>query len=205
LRLYFNGVQGYPLITRSALLLSMFLGGQRPTQLARVTRADVELTEDGGEIRLRDGKGARSTPRLHVIPLVGMAHDMVRDLMTINAGCAYLLSNSTETHIDIGTMGEAVREISEAMVLSERSVSPFRLGDVRRTCETMLARMKISKDVRAQLLSHGLGGVQNRNYDRHEYMDEKLLTLMAWEAKLRTIMTGQPPESNVTPIHREAA
>ena len=49
----------------------------------------------------------------------------------------------------------------------------FTVGDLRRTVETRLAGEKVSKDVRAQLQSHGLGGVQDRNYDRHDYLDEK--------------------------------
>jgi hypothetical protein len=44
-----------------------------------------------------------------------------------------------------------------------------------------LARLKISKDIRAQLLSHGLGGVQDRHYDQHTYLDEKRLALATWE------------------------
>ena len=36
----------------------------------------------------------------------------------------------------------------------------FTLGDLRRTAETSLARLGVSKDMRAQLLSHGLAGVQ---------------------------------------------
>jgi len=35
--------------------------------------------------------------------------------------------------------------------------------------------------VRAQLLSHGLGGVQHRHYDRHSYMDEKIEALQELE------------------------
>jgi integrase len=205
LMLYITALEDYPLITRSALLLSVYLGGQRPLQLARVSPADVDLTEGCEEIRIRDGKGARRTPRLHVVPLVGRAKAIVSDLMRVNGGQGYLLSNSENTHINLGTMGAAVREISEAMVLSERSVAPFRLGDVRRTCETMLSRLGIIKDIRAQLMSHGLGGVQNRNYDRNTYMDEKYISLLAWEEKLNAIMSGQPMPSNVTPIQREAA
>ena len=58
----------------------------------------------------------------------------------------------------------------------------FRLGDIRRTVETMLASLGFSSDLRGQLLSHGLGGVQNRHYDKHDYMPEKLKMLQAWEA-----------------------
>jgi integrase len=50
---------------------------------------------------------------------------------------------------------------------------PFTAGDIRRTVETRLAAEGLSKDVRAQLQSHGLGGVQSRHYDRHDYLAEK--------------------------------
>ena len=60
----------------------------------------------------------------------------------------------------------------------------FRLGDIRRTAETMLASLGFSLDLRGQLLSHGLGGVQNRHYDKHDYMPEKLKMLKAWEAHI---------------------
>jgi hypothetical protein len=51
--------------------------------------------------------------------------------------------------------------------------------------------MGISRDVRAVLLSHGLGGVQARHYDMHEYADEKRNALEAWDAKLQGIASGK--------------
>jgi hypothetical protein len=54
----------------------------------------------------------------------------------------------------------------------------------------MLAALKVSRDVRAQLLSHGLSGVQNLHYDRHSYMDEKRAALLVWERHLGTIADG---------------
>jgi integrase len=205
LRLYISGITGCSDMTRRALELALYLGGQRPTQMLRVTPSDVELTEDGGEIRWRDGKGARKTPRLHVLPLVGRARAIVGELMEINSRETFLFSNVADTHIRTETLSTAVREISEAMVLSERSVAPFQQRDIRRTCETMLARLGVSKDIRGQTLSHGLGGVQQRHYDRHGYMDEKRAVLMAWETKLQSIVTGQPVQNNVSSINREAA
>ena len=56
----------------------------------------------------------------------------------------------------------------------------FEMRDLRRTCETMLAALGVSSDIRAQVQSHGLGGVQARHYDRHNYMAEKRSTLEAW-------------------------
>src|SRR3546814_12175090 len=48
----------------------------------------------------------------------------------------------------------------------------FTPGDLRRTVEARLAAVGIGQDVRARLQTHGLGGVQQRHYDRHDYLDE---------------------------------
>ena len=78
----------------------------------------------------------------------------------------------------------------------------FDLRDIRRTCETMLAGMGISKDSRAQLLSHGLSGVQAAHYDRHSYTNEKRTALVAWEQRLDDIAAGRKP-GNVVQIKRK--
>src|SRR3546814_2144248 len=49
----------------------------------------------------------------------------------------------------------------------------FTPGDLRRTVETRLAAVGIGQDVRARLQTHGLGGVQQRHYDRHDYRSEE--------------------------------
>jgi hypothetical protein len=51
--------------------------------------------------------------------------------------------------------------------------------------------MHISKDIRAQLLSHGLSGVQAAHYDRHSYTNEKRSALIAWEQRLKQILVGE--------------
>jgi hypothetical protein len=64
----------------------------------------------------------------------------------------------------------------------------------------MLAALGISRDTRAQLLSHGLGGVQAVHYDRHGYADEKRAALVAWENRLREIETGERAAGNVVSL-----
>ena len=64
-------------------------------------------------------------------------------------------------------------KINRKMAESNEISSPFTLGDLRRTVETRLAAAGISMDIRAQLQSHGLSGVQIRHYDKHSYLQEK--------------------------------
>ena len=79
------------------------------------------------------------------------------------------------------SLSNAVTDISK--VLAEReSIEPFSARDIRRTCETLLASLKVSKEVRAHLLSHGrTTGVQNRHYDQWEYLPEKTEALETWQ------------------------
>ena len=67
----------------------------------------------------------------------------------------------------------------------------FDLRDVRRTVETMLAALRVSKDTRSQLLSHGISGVQSAHYDRHDYIEEKRAALIAWESRLAEVTEGR--------------
>jgi integrase len=89
--------------------------------------------------------------------------------------------------------------------VADLKAEPFDVRDVRRTAETMLAGMGISRDVRAQLLSHGIAGVQAQHYDRHAYTTEKRRALVAWERKLEALRTGKAAAANVTPIRKRGA
>ena len=58
------------------------------------------------------------------------------------------------TVLRLETLCNAVGDIS-ARLTEEHQFEPFRFGDLRRTCETTLARLGVSKETRAWLLSHG--------------------------------------------------
>ena len=82
--------------------------------------------------------------------------------------------------------GPRVTEIAAAM-----GGEPFDLRDIRRTVETMLAGLGVSRDIRGQLLSHGISGVQAQHYDRHDYLKEKHAALIKWERHLMRIASGE--------------
>lgn len=180
---------------RDALLATLYLGGQRPTQLLRARNADVDLP--GATITLRDPKGKRHEPRRHILPLVAEAAAIVERNLTGLKSEDRVFSTRPET------LSSVVANISRAMVKSGEARETFQLRDIRRTCETMLASLAVSSDVRAQLQSHGLGGVQNRHYDRHDYMPEKRRALELWAAHLEGLKEGK--RDNVVPIRRTPA
>ncbi|MBT9523424.1 MAG: integrase family protein [Dechloromonas sp.] len=183
-----------------ALKLALYAGGQRMAQLLRPKISDYD--KDTQTLRLWDGKGKRTSPREHLLPLAPKAASIVEKLIArarkqeeANAknegreptySGLWLFSSHGKAQLTDTTPGKRAAEICKNM-----KGLPFNLRDIRRTCETMLAAMRIHKDIRSQLLSHGLSGVQDAHYDRHGYIDEKRATLVAWEQRLDDISTGK--------------
>ncbi len=164
------------------LWLQLVTGGQRIQQLLRLTHGDVNAQT----LVIRDGKGKRSTPRLHLLPMTPEIQEVVTLLQQINPQTKGLgpdtpLFSSRESVVAPETISVVVREMSDAISLAKPEIKPFRAGDLRRSAETIMAEtLHISQDDRAQLLSHGLGGVQRRHYDKGEHRKAKLNALRLW-------------------------
>lgn len=184
-----DGLQ--PGAQRDALQLLLFLGGQRPVQMLRLKAPDVDLS--AGTVTLYDPKGARQQPRPHVLPLVKDAAALLKRRLEALAEGEPVFSTDGEHPMRVETIGAAVDEIVTAMRKADppEAREDFQLRDLRRTCETMMAALKISSDVRAQLQSHGLGGVQKRHYDRHSYAAEKMQALKKWDRHLATLRAAK--------------
>ncbi|ABE43268.1 tyrosine-type recombinase/integrase [Polaromonas sp. JS666] len=199
LRVFLKALDERPGLATDAIRLTLYLGGQRLAQLLRLKPAQFD--PDGPAVTLLDPKGKRLQPRLHVLPLTDPALAIVERLMQANADHKYLISSRGKVPVRVETLSKRVHEISTAMVKAKKARAPFQMCDLRRTCETMLARMGVSRDTRAQLLSHGLSGVQQKHYDRYDYMPEKQRTLKAWARKLDAIAKGEAP-GKVVPLRR---
>lgn len=174
---------------RDSLKLALFLGGQRPTQLLRVRPIDVDL--DAGTVTLFDPKGRRKHARAHALPLTKKACTIFARLLSVNGEAPFLFTTDGTTAIHPSTISAEVAQICAVMKEAKEAREHFQLRDLRRTCETMLAALGVSSDTRAQLQSHGLGGVQHRHYDRHDYMAEKRRALEKWKRRLEEIFAGK--------------
>lgn len=195
MRVFLAALENRSGIARDAVLLSLLLGGQRSAQLVRLKPSDVDLK--ARQLTLFDGKGARQNPRVHRLPLTERAAEIVGGLLDANGDKPFLITLNGKVHVRTETLSATVTDISVSMVSEKTAREPFELRDLRRTCETMMARMGISKEIRAHILSHGLGGVQTRHYDMHDYADEKRRALEAWGAKLTEIASGTQRENVV--------
>jgi hypothetical protein len=175
----------YPGLAGLAVRATVFLGGQRMAQLLRPSLTDIK----DGFLVLLDPKGKRDVPRRHPIPLEGMAGVVIAEAVdrANNLKTDWLFSSTGKVRLTPDTVSKYIDDVSEEFIRSSISTTPFNLADLRRTVETRLAGMGVSKEVRGYLQSHGLNGVQTRHYDRHGYEQEKrkaLRLLHAWIASL---------------------
>jgi len=188
---------------KDVLQLCLLLGGQRPMQLLRVQPGQVDLS--GGTITLLDTKGKRQQPRIHVVPLVPEAAAILKRRLDSLAADEPLFSTDGRRPMRVETLDGVLAGVVDTMLaakppeLRER----FQLRDLRRTCETMLAALKVPSDIRAQIQSHGLGGIQARHYDRHSYALEKKQALTKWARHLEKLEKGE--SSAVVPIGKRKA
>lgn len=171
-----------------AVRAAILLGGQRMIQLLRATATDVQ----DDFLVLLDPKGKRDMPRKHPIPLEGKAGEVIAEAVVRakSLKTQWLFSSDGKVKLHRDTVSKYISAVSNEFVASGKSTAPFIMADLRRTLETRMAGLGIPKDIRAQLQSHGLGGVQSRHYDRHEYEHEKrdaLRRLHQWIESLGNI------------------
>ncbi|WP_457443806.1 tyrosine-type recombinase/integrase [Roseateles sp. P5_E4] len=179
-----------PELAVRALRVGLLLGGQRALQLLRVQKADVDLEKN--VIRLLDGKGRRPVAREHLLPLNKWVLTEVKALLDrASVFETPWLFASREGKLDSGAMSNWVTELSKEMVAERLSLTPFQFSDLRRTAETLMVPLKVEESVRAQVMSHGLSGVQKRHYDKWKYVDEKRKALRTWETFLKSLLTGE--------------
>lgn len=166
---------------QAALRLQLVAGGQRMQQLLRLRWADVS----DANWTLHDGKGKRSTPRRHVLPQVPEMAEVLAEIRKFTGDREHVFA-SRGGLLSHENASATVREISDVM-----GGPPFRGGDIRRTAETLLASaLRISKDDRAQLLSHGIAGVQDVNYDKGAHIDAKTEALRKWNDYIADLCIG---------------
>lgn len=174
------------------LQIAIMLGGQRYEQLLRLRVTD--LRDD--VVTLLDPKGRRAQPRLHVLPVIGPVRPLLNRLIEMNPISdrnpeGYLFASQTKKILNAETLSSAVKGISDNMVKERLSVIPFSGRDIRRTCETLMAEhLRISKDDRAQVLSHGIGGVQDKVYDKSQHLEAKREVLTKWNGFIAQVRSG---------------
>lgn len=175
LRQYWHVIKSIPGQEGAVLRLHLLTGGQRIQQLCNLSVRNVRSEV----ITLVDRKGRPGNPpRAHQVPLIEAAQDAISELLALSGRGQYVLS------LDAGASPLAAASFSRwakraaANVAWETGMDVPDVGDfqakrIRSGVETTLASLRVSQDIRGQLLSHGVTGVQAASYDAHNYLDVK--------------------------------
>ena len=184
-------------LPKLALQLQVATCGQRMQQLLRITHANI----NGKELTLFDPKGKRHNPRVHILPIVPEVDEILAVLCLTNPpakemGQSTPLFLSRNSLVALDSISGDVLKISDSMISKNMTQIPFRAGDIRRTIETMLSgNLRVDKDTRAQLLSHGISGVQDKHYDKSKHIHAKTEAMLKWNDFVVDLCIGEKSKS----------
>lgn len=175
-------------------------------QILTGTRISEAAGAHAGEFDLAAGEwlipGDRTKNRIpHCVPLTGAALKIVEPRI---AADGYLFPGhrlAKQEPIQGGSVAHALqRVLGDVKDEHGKPIASFTSHDIRRTVETGLARLGVSREIRDRILNHKDSSVGAVHYNRHDYLFEKRAALEAWASKLSQIVSGK--KSTVTPLRR---
>ncbi len=171
-----EGCTRYPKLAH--IMTVLLLTGQRRGELARAKWSDIDSKEKTWTIPDENAKARRG----HIVPLSDWAFGELQALKKLARESRWVLPGSTgENHIDPMRLSRGIARCLSRF--KTRGIGEFTLHDLRRTCRTGLAALKIEPHIAERVLNHIQPGVVGV-YDRHAYLDEKRAALEAWAAHL---------------------
>jgi integrase len=179
------------------VLKLLLLTGQRRGELALARWRDVTL--EGKEPSWRIPAENSKTGAPHTLPLSPAAVAEFRALKKIAGSSGYVIPTAdgkaaADPKLITRSVARNLKRWQEAAAKIDPPVTlePFTAHDLRRTCRTGLARLKVSHDVAERVLNHKLPAMREV-YDQHEPIEEMRAALMKWAQHvegLASVSTG---------------
>lgn len=181
---------GYPFGPMFQILL---LTGQRKSEFALARIGEINQKEGYLEIPSKRYKGRRD----HIVPF---SEEVKRLLATLPEWTVkdYALFSTTGGKKPVSGFGHAKARL-DSYVIDEyckikndrtTKLKPYRVHDFRVTCETRLANLGYSQEIRDRVLGHAAPGLQ-KTYNKYDYTNEKLAALQAFAGHIMGIVNEQ--------------
>ena len=160
----------------------LLLTGQRRGELALARWSDVDFNANTWTIPDENAKGGRG----HVVPLSDWAVEELRALKALSEGSRWVLpaTPGSDDHLDPHALTRSMAKCLDRF--KAQGIAALTLHDLRRTCRTGLARLKVEPHIAERVLNHVQPGIEGV-YDRHAYLDEKREALEKWAAHLQRL------------------
>jgi integrase len=175
------------------LVKMLILTGQRRAEIGEARWPEVDLER----ALLTIGAERMKAGVAHTVPLSPTAIEILEALPRFVTS-DFVFSGRTGDRPFSG-FSEAKKRLDRAI----GEITPFTLHDLRRSTRTRLAELGISPFVAELVLAHTQTGV-HAVYDLFRYSNEKRMALLAWEAKLLSIVAPEPAVPNVVPMPARA-
>jgi integrase len=146
--------------------------------------SDMQRSELNGATWTIPGSRAKNK-RAHVVPLAPSVVSIITSAPVIE-DCRFVFSTNGRT--PVSGFSKLKRRLDRAM-----GVSNWRLHDLRRTCATGMAALKIQPHIVEACLNHvsGFRASVAGTYNVHEYADEKKDALRRWAKHVEGVVGGQ--------------
>jgi integrase len=164
----------------SHVILILLLTGQRRRELAVARWKNVDLEAKLWTIPAEDSKSGRG----HAVPLSNWAVREFEALHRERHGSPFVMPGNDGQAHDPKLLTRAMARCQKRF--QAHRIAHFTLHDLRRTCRTGLARLKIAPHVAERVLNHVQDGIA-AVYDVHDYLDEKREALTRWQTYLETL------------------
>lgn len=168
------------------------LTAQRPGEVSRLRWEDIDLVSGWWTIPAEFSKNGLA----HRVPLSQAALDILRGSSGHDDKSGWVFPSPSGK----GPLRSVWRAMDN---IRKHSGIKFVPHDLRRTAASrMTGDLGFTRLVVGRILNHAEASV-TATYDRHSYDKEKKQALDAWGARLTEIVSGEPANSNVLPLHVE--
>jgi len=164
------------------VILALLLTGQRRGELALARWRDVKLQDGTWIVPAENSKSGRA----HTVPLSEWAVETFRALKRQGEGSPFVIPADPGGKLPIDPK-QLTRSLAKCRARFKKAgIAPFTLHDLRRTCRTGLARLKVAPHIAERVLNHAQEKIAG-TYDTHDYLDEKREALERWATHLATL------------------
>ncbi len=163
----------------------LILTGARRDEIRCMTWGELDLEKGVWTLPKARNKGNRD----HVVPLSKEAKAILEALPKL--GEFVFTTDGKKPYA-----GQVRLKIILDKAVGAENWEPWVFHDIRRSVTTGMAALGVREEVRERALNHAVGGIGNKVYDRHAYLDEKRDALQAWANRVMLVV-GTPGPQNV--------
>ncbi|MEE4537553.1 MAG: integrase arm-type DNA-binding domain-containing protein [Erythrobacter sp.] len=192
IRLFWQACEdvGQPFGPLGKLLL---LTGQRRGEVSEMTEG--ELSGDTWHLTAKRTKNGRA----HDVPITRAAGAVLVDVKRFKGEAGYIFTTTGTTPVSGFSKAHGIIAAKMAERASEAAggsvtIEHWTWHDLRRTCETGMARLGIPQEIIDRVTNHVSGQHRMvRVYNHHDYANKKREALEAWGDAVADILAGRDP------------